>query len=232
MDILESVATDARRSLILPQTDESCPAIWFRLPPGYHDIKPVGRDELEEALTTVVGPPGNAALSVDEALNEAGLLMDLVRDFHHHGGVHSAFGLHREGSNRATVSFFTLSALSTVTRDPNLAVARVASSLAQSPMWGTRSHAVLELACSLPAALVTGVLETPSKVSVFQARLAVSYPSGAYIAVADLTSPSVEHSDAYTAILESIGQTISFTDPNTPATSAQAGTSRILELLP
>ncbi|WP_455351541.1 hypothetical protein [Streptomyces sp. SYSU K217416] len=158
--------------------------------------------------------------------------MGLLHDFYHQGGVYSAFGLHCEGLTRASVSFLTLSVLSTVTRDPALAVARAAASLTQSPTYATRSHTILELTCSLPAVLVTGMLKNQLGVEVFQARLVVAYPGGRYAAVADLTSPATEHGEAYTAILEGIGQTISFIDPESPATPEQRGTSRILELLP
>ncbi|WP_190123545.1 hypothetical protein [Streptomyces inusitatus] len=156
--------------------------------------------------------------------------------------AHMSIGVHPDGEHGASVSLFSLSMAGIASRTAGLAVAQCALAQMNSPLWSESTGRLLTLSSGLPAALVAGTLVSPPDESleelgitadfegVFQARLTIPCPTGEHIAVADLTSAAVRNSEAYTSILEGIGQTMSFSEPVETPEPAPRPTSRIRDL--
>ncbi len=128
-------------------------------------------------------------------------------------------------------SLFSLTILAADDPNPRLSVARIALSMARSSAWETSAQRVIDLPSSLPCYLVGGTITGPDgEQSLFQARVATTHPAGFHLLVLDLTSPALEHQEAYTDILEAIAHTLTFTDPD-PSPATAAPRSRVLDLL-
>ncbi|MFG2988834.1 hypothetical protein ACGFZK_05940 [Streptomyces sp. NPDC048257] len=198
------------------------PPVWFRLPPGFHDIGPGDRASLDafaEALRSLA------------AQRELSRLMDGLEELAGHDVVHTAFGFHPEEPVGVTTSLFSLTVRKVEQPNPRLAVARTALAIARSPLWASTDRRFVDLPSTLPCCLVTGVLSVPDvEHRLFQARVATAHPDGLHLLVLDLTSASTQHADAYSDILEAVAHTLCFSDPD-PGAPTAAGTSRILEVL-
>ncbi|WP_405713565.1 hypothetical protein OG264_31125 [Streptomyces xanthophaeus] len=202
--------------------DRDVPSIWFRLPPGFQDIGPSDRPQLE-GIAQVLGGP--------EALREVTRLMDAMDALPAHHVIHTSIGLHPDEPSGVATSLFSLTVRDSEHRNPRVAVAQSALAIARSSLWSNSSRQVVELASSLPCCLVAGLI-SPQDVEdeLFQARVVTADPMGGHVIVLDLTSRAREHADAYTSILEAVAHTLSFSDP-TASTPSSGGTSRILEVL-
>lgn len=218
----------------------SVPPVWFRLPPGFHDIRPADRDALEEVAEVLealggMGGMGDGAGSG----SQLGRLMDCLDELAAQPGlhlVHTAVGLHPEGPETLSTSLFSLAVRPAGDAGAGAGVARAALALARSTVGSGSTRRFLDLASGLPCALVSGVLPVPgTDRGLFQARVVTAHPGGRHLLLLDLTSAAAEHADAYTAILEAVAHTIAFSDPDPgprpPGSPGGAGTSRILELL-
>ncbi|MFE4260821.1 hypothetical protein [Streptomyces sp. NPDC056883] len=238
-------------------THHAVPPVWFRLPPGFHDIGPEDRGALEEVAGVLEGlaglgdgtdPAAGAAAGVTAgapagtgAGSQLALLMDRLDELAGHPGlhlVHTAIGLHPEGPEAVSTSLFSLSVRPA--EEPGsgtgaaAGVARTALALARSAPGSGSTRRFVELASGLPCALVCGVVPASgTDRGLFQARAVTAHPEGRHLFLLDLTSAATEHAGAYTAILEAVAHTISFADPGPrkPGPQGGAGTSRILELL-
>lgn len=214
-------------------TNRSVPPVWFRLPPGFHDIGPEDRGALEEAAEALaaLGDAGEGAGS------QLGRLMDRLDELAGQPGlhlVHTAVGLHPEGPETVSTSLFSLAVRLADDAGAGAGVARAALALAGSAHGSGWTRRFLDLPSGLPCALVCGVLPVPgTDRGLFQARAVTAHPDGRHLLLLDLTSAATEHADAYTAILEAVAHTIAFADPEPrpPGQPGGAGTSRILELL-
>ncbi|WP_327327230.1 hypothetical protein OG735_35505 [Streptomyces sp. NBC_01210] len=216
--------------------------MWFRLPPGYHTLDAIALDELENVTSALLTPILQSEQGVDHSLRDARAFLSLLDAMHQGGSIHTSIGVHPDGEDGACVSLFSLSVTDIAARTAGLAVAQSALALANSPLWSGNTRRILELPIGVSAALVAGTLSAPPRSlledagisatpsEVFQARLTVSYPSGAHIAVADLTSAATRHAGAYIDILEGIAQTITFAAP-VPSAACAPRPSRILEVL-
>ncbi|MCX5403439.1 hypothetical protein OHA37_06025 [Streptomyces sp. NBC_00335] len=233
--------------------NRSVPPVWFRLPPGFHDIRPEDREVLEEvaeALGALGGTGGTDAgassgggAGADAgfgAESQLGRLMDRLDELAGQPGlhlVHTAVGLHPEGPETVSTSLFSLAVRTTEDSGAGAGVARTALALARSALGSGATRRFLDLASGLPCALVCGVLPVPgADRELFQARAVTAHPDGRHLLLLDLTSTATGHADAYTAILEAVAHTIAFADPGPappgpPGPPGGAGTSRILELL-
>ncbi|MCM1967260.1 MULTISPECIES: hypothetical protein [unclassified Streptomyces] len=232
-------------------TRHAVPPVWFRLPPGFHDIGPEDRGALEEVAGVLealadFGDGTDAAAAAGAAAGtgagaQLALLMDRLDELAGQPGlhlVHTAVGLHPEGPEAVSTSLFSLSVRPA--EEPGSAtgaaagVARTALALARSAPGGGSTRSFVELASGLPCALVCGVVPASgTDRGLFQARAVTAHPEGRHLFLLDLTSAATEHAGAYTAILEAVAHTLSFADPRarTPGPPGGAGTSRILELL-
>ncbi|CAM5630633.1 hypothetical protein SAVIM338S_06022 [Streptomyces avidinii] len=199
------------------------PPLWYRLPPGFHDISPSDRAALDAVAETLGSP---------EARQQLSQLMDHLDELAgEHHVVHTSIGLHPEGPAGLSTSLFALTVRRADDTNPRLTVARTSLAIARSPLWTSSIRQFIELASALPCSLVAGIISTPTSAQgLFQARVTMAHPAGRHVLVLDLTSASVEHGDAYTDIIEAIAHTVSFSDPD-PRPGVTPNTSRILELL-
>ncbi|KJY20642.1 MULTISPECIES: hypothetical protein [Streptomyces] len=198
------------------------PPVWFRLPPGFHDIAPSDR----EALDTTA-----EALESADARSELSRLMDGLDDLKGHDVVHTSIGLHPEDPTGVATSLFSLTVRAAAQPNPRLTVARAALGIARSPLWTSSTRRFIELPSGLPCSLVAGIISLPGvEHRLFQARIATVHTDGLHLLVLDLTSACAQHADAYTEILEAVAHTIRFSDPD-PKAATPEGTSRILEVL-
>ncbi|MEU9378274.1 hypothetical protein AB0D94_31560 [Streptomyces sp. NPDC048255] len=201
---------------------DGMPPVWFRLPPGFHDIGPEDRASLDAVAQ---------ALDSQDAQRELAQLMDGLDELAGLDVVHTAIGLHPDDPVGVCTSLFSMTVRLAGDPSPRVAAARTALGIARSPLWEASLRRCIDLASSLPCYLIAGTLAlSGSKQRVFQARIAACHPGGMHVLVLDLTSAAIQHGAAYTDILEAIAHTISFTDPN-PSPSAAPMTSRISELL-
>lgn len=200
----------------------SIPPIWFRLPPGFHDIGPGDRASLN-TFAEALGSP--------EAQRDLSQLMDGLEELTGHDVVHTALGFHPEEPVGVTTSLFSLTIRRAEQPNPKLTVARSALAIARSALWTSSLRRFIDLPSALPCCLVAGAISVPDvEHRLFQARVATVHPDGLHLLVLDLTSASTQHADAYTDILEAVAHTLSFSDPD-PSPPTTAGTSRILEVL-
>ncbi|MFE9632608.1 hypothetical protein [Streptomyces sp. NPDC006463] len=198
------------------------PPVWFRLPPGFHDIGPDDRASLNSFAE---------ALNSPAAQQELAQLMDGLEELSGHDIVHTSFGFHPEGPGGVATSLFSLTTRPAEQTNSRLTVARTALAIARSTLWTSSVRRFIDLASALPCCLVAGVISVPGvEQRLFQAKVATVHPDGFHLLILDLTSTSVQHADAYTDILEAVAHTIRFSDPAVSAPTA-TGSSRILELL-
>ncbi|MFJ7589739.1 hypothetical protein ACIQZO_20625 [Streptomyces sp. NPDC097617] len=200
----------------------SIPPIWFRLPPGFHDVGPGDAASLDAIAETLESPAAQRELSH---------LVNGLEELAGHDVVHSALGFHPEEPVGVATSLFSLMIRRVEQPNPRLAVARTALAIARSSLWTGAVRRSVDLPSALPCCLVAGTISVPAvDHHLFQARVATVHPGGLHLLVLDLTSASTQHSDAYTDILEAVAHTLQFTDPD-PSVPKGNGTSRILELL-
>lgn len=200
----------------------SVPAVWFRLPPGFHAIGPGDRASLNAFAE---------AMGSSDAQRELTQLMDDLEELAGHDVVHTAIGLHPEDPVGVTTSLFSLTIRPAGQPNPRLTVARTALAISRSPLWTSSIRRFIDVPSALPCCLVAGIMSLPDvEHRLFQARVATVHPDGLHLLVLDLTSASTQHADAYTDILEAIAHTVLFSDPE-PCVPSTAGTSRILEVL-
>ncbi|WP_326586991.1 hypothetical protein [Streptomyces sp. NBC_01294] len=198
------------------------PPVWFRLPPGFHDIGPENRASLNSFAE---------ALGSSDAQRELSHLMDDLEKLTGHHVVHTALGFHPEDPVGVTTSLFSLTVRPVEQPNSRLAVARTALAMADSPLWTSSIRRFIDLPSALPCCLVAGIIAVPDvEHRLFQARVATVHPDGLHLLVLDLTSAATQHADAYTDILEAVAHTLLFSDPE-PSVPPAAGTSRILEVL-
>ncbi|MFG2981520.1 hypothetical protein ACGFYQ_09700 [Streptomyces sp. NPDC048258] len=202
--------------------ETALPPVWFRLPPGFHDIGPEDRTILD-SVAQALGSP--------DAQRELAQLVDGLDELAGHGVVHTAIGLHPDEPVGVCTSLFSLSVRPAIDPNPRASVARTALGIARSTVWETSTRRFIDLPSSLPCYLVAGTIDVPRvQQQVFQARIATSHPGGLHVLILDLTSAATQHHGAYTDILEAIALTLTFTDPN-PSPPLAPPTSRILEVL-
>ncbi|MGW2269171.1 hypothetical protein [Streptomyces yangpuensis] len=201
---------------------KSVPPVWFRLPPGFHDIGPGDR----AALNAVAESLGSA-----DAQQELSQLIDGLEELAGHSVVHTAIGLHPEEPSGISTSLFSLTVRTAEQPSPRTTVARAALGIARSPHWTNPIRRFIDLSSGLPCCLVAGTILVPAvEHGLFQARVATVHPDGCHLLVLDLTSSSTQHADAYTDIIEAVAHTVVFSDPShRPETAAVA--SRIMEVL-
>lgn len=198
------------------------PPVWFRLPPGFHDIGPGDRTAMDEVTD---------ALGSTEAQEQLSWLMDRLDELAEHHVVHTAIGLHPDEPVGVCASLFSLAVHRTDHENPRVAVARTALAMAGPEPRPGSTRRFLDLPSSLPCCLITGTIAAPgSEQPVFQARVAVAHAESPYIVVLGLTSASLQHAEAYTDILEAVTHTVGFTDPGSSPHRA-ARPSRISEVL-
>ncbi|WP_328928690.1 hypothetical protein OG429_31820 [Streptomyces sp. NBC_00190] len=202
--------------------ETALPPVWFRLPPGFHDIGPEDRASLD-AVAHALGSP--------DARQELAQLVDGLDELAGLGVVHTAIGLHPDEPVGVCTSLFSLSIRPTDEPNPRVAAARTALGIARSAAWAASARRFIDLPSSLPCYLVAGTINVPrAQQHVFQARIATSHPGGLHVLVLDVTSAATQHHGAYTEILEAIALTLSFTDPD-PSPPPAPRASRILEVL-
>lgn len=210
---------------------QTAPPVWFRLPPGFHDIGPADRSALTE-VAEALGGPG--------AREQLGPLMDALDALAGVAGqdlVHTSVGLHPDGPEAVSTSLFSLTVRPADGAGPRADVARTALAVAGSALWSGSTRRFVDLASALPCYLVSGAVSVPGTgPDLFQARAVTAHPEGRHVLVLDLTSAATEHADAYTSILEAVTHTVGFADPRPrplplPGAPGVGGTSRILELL-
>ncbi|MEU7723705.1 hypothetical protein AB0B78_00305 [Streptomyces sp. NPDC040724] len=196
--------------------------MWFRLPPGFHDIGPGDKAALLTVAEALGSPDGQRELSQ---------LMDGLEELAGHDVVHTALGFHPEEPVGVTTSLFSLTIQRAEQPNPRLTVARTALAIARSSLWESSTRRFIDLPSALPCCLVAGIISVPGvEQRLFQARVATVHPDNLHLLLLDLTSASTQHADAYTDILEAVAHTVLFTDPE-PSTLPATGTSRILEVL-
>ncbi|CAM5299080.1 hypothetical protein GCM10010343_27400 [Streptomyces avidinii] len=202
--------------------DGNIPPVWFRLPPGFHDIGPGDASSLEAFAE---------ALGSTAAQRDLSQLMDGLEDLKGHDVVHTALGFHPEEPVGVSTSLFSLTIRRVEQPNPRLAVARTALAIARSSLWTSAVRRFIDLPSTLPCCLVAGTISVPEiEHHLFQARITTVHPDALHLLVLDLTSASSQHAGAYTDILEAVAHTLQFTDPD-PSVPTAAGTSRILEVL-
>ncbi|MER6250279.1 hypothetical protein ABT224_02615 [Streptomyces sp. NPDC001584] len=200
----------------------SLPPVWFRLPPGFHDIGPGDAASLDALAEASDSSAAQAELSE---------LMDGLEELAGHDVVHTALGFHPEEPVGVTTSLFSLTIRRVEQPNPRLAVARTALAIARSTLWTSSVRRFIDLPSTLPCCLVAGVISVPGiDHHLFQARVATVHPDGLHLLVLDLTSACTEYAAAYTDILEAVAHTLQFTDPD-PIAPKATGTSRLLEVL-
>ncbi|MFB7264747.1 hypothetical protein ACFCXH_21735 [Streptomyces nojiriensis] len=198
------------------------PPVWFRLPPGFHDIGPGDAATLDAFAEALDSPTAQKELSQ---------LMDGLEELAGHDVVHTALGFHPEEPVGVTTALFSLTIRRIDQPNPRLAVARTALAIARSTPWTSSVRRFIDLPSALPCCLVAGIISVPDiGHQLFQARVSTVHPDGLHVLVLDLTSASTEHAESYTDILEAVAHTLQFTDPD-PGVPTATGTSRILEVL-
>ncbi|WP_405677593.1 hypothetical protein OG239_34385 [Streptomyces sp. NBC_00868] len=202
--------------------ETAMPPLWFRLPPGFHDIRPEHRAALD-AVAQALGSP--------DAQRELTQLMDGLDQLVGYDVVHTAIGMHPDEPTGVCTSLFSLTTRPADHANPRVAVARTALGIARSNVWDTATRRFIDLPSSLPCYLVAGAITLPrGGRQVFQARIATSHPAGLHVLVLDLTTAAIQYYEAYTDILEAVAHTLTFTDPN-PRPPGPPTTSRLLEVL-
>ncbi|WKD31571.1 hypothetical protein [Streptomyces xanthophaeus] len=200
----------------------SLPPVWFRLPPGFHDIGPGDAASLNAFAGALDSPAAQGELSD---------LMGSLEELTGHDVVHTALGFHPEEPVGVTTSLFSLTIRQVEQPNPRLAVARTALAIARSTLWSSAVRRFIDLPSALPCCLIAGIISVPDiEHHLFQARIATVHPDGRHLLALDLTSAGTEHAAAYTDILEAVAHTLQFTDPD-PIAPKATGTSRILEVL-
>ncbi|MFD8884354.1 hypothetical protein ACFV0H_17775 [Streptomyces erythrochromogenes] len=198
------------------------PPVWFRLPPGFHNVRPDDRSALDGFAE---------ALGSADAQRDLSQLMDGLEELTDHDVVHTAIGLHPEEPFGVATSLFALTVRPASQPNPRLTVARTAMAIARSPLWTSSIRRFIDLPSGLPCCLVAGTISAPDvEHGLFQARVATVHPDGHHLLLLDLTSASAQHADAYTDIVEAIAHTVVFSDPDSTEATA-TGTSRILDVL-
>lgn len=199
------------------------PPLWFRLPPGFHDVSPVDRT----ALTELAG-----ALDSPEAQRELTALMDGLEQLAGHHVVHTALGLHPDESTGLCSSVFSLTVLPAASGSARLDAARIALAASQSSLLSSPVRRQVELPSGQPCYVVAGTISVlDSQEQLFQARIITPHSDAPHVVVLDLTSAAVHHAEAYTDILEAVALTVTFSDPAPAPPGPHPGTSRILEVL-
>jgi hypothetical protein len=211
------------------------------LPPGYYDLDAIMSADIEQVAVAVLPLILENENLVDCARGELRTVLSLVSALDTDAAVHASFGIHPDGDNGASISLFSLSVTEIESRTPTLAAAQGALAIAGSSSWQVRTGKVIELPVGVHAGLVAGSLAPPPSdllkragihappCEVFQARLAVPFPTGRHLAVAEITSAASRHAESYTDILECIARTVAFADPELPAPPTLRQ-SRLLEL--
>ncbi|GLV89035.1 hypothetical protein Slala04_04890 [Streptomyces lavendulae subsp. lavendulae] len=203
-------------------TNPASPPVWFRLPPGFHDVSPSDRAALDEIAYSLGSP---------DAQGQLARLMDGLTQLDGHRVVHTALGLHPDDPTGVCTSLFSLTIRPTGEVDLNPILARTALAIAESSLWTSSLRRPVELPSALPCYLIAGTMALPGTgQQLFQARVATAHADGRHILVLDLTSAAIHHADGYTDIIEAIAHTVSFTDP-APSRADSPGTSRVLEVL-
>ncbi|MBT2407366.1 MULTISPECIES: hypothetical protein [unclassified Streptomyces] len=206
--------------------DRAAPPIWFRLPPGFHDIGPGDRGAVDR-IADALGRP--------DARRDLGRLMDNLDELTAHHVVHTSVGLHPVDPVGVSASFFSLTVRNSDHANPRVSVAQTALAIARSTLWMSSARRFIDLPSSQPCCLVAGIISAPGvEQPVFQARAVMAHPEGGHVLVLDLTSAATEHADAYTSILEAVAHTVSFSNPDPdsdPGPAGKTATSRILDLL-
>ncbi|MEV6570807.1 hypothetical protein [Streptomyces sp. NPDC051577] len=203
-------------------SDTDVPPLWFRLPPGFHDLGPGDRAALDDMAVALDSP---------DARRELGRLMDGLRELADHQVVHTAIGLHPDETDGVATSLFSLTVRPSPETLPRLNVARTALAITRSGLWSSSTSRAIDLPSSLPCCLVTGTITLPETgQEMFQARVATAHACAPHVLVLDLTSAATHYAEAYGDILEAIAHTLTFSDP-TPSSTSGPRTSRILEVL-
>ncbi|MET9636395.1 hypothetical protein ABZY83_08225 [Streptomyces virginiae] len=203
-------------------TSSASPPLWFRLPPGFHDVSPSDRAALDEIAYSLGSP---------DTQGELARLMDGLAELAGHRVVHTALGLHPDEPTGVCTSLFSLTIRPTGEVDLNLSLARTALAIAKSSLWTSSLRRPVELPSALPCYLIAGTIALPGTgQQLFQARVATAHADGRHILVLDLTSAAVHQAEGYTDIIEAIAHTVRFTDPD-PSPADTPGTSRLLEVL-
>ncbi|MFD3938597.1 hypothetical protein ACFWSF_09840 [Streptomyces sp. NPDC058611] len=203
-------------------SDDTVPPLWFRLPPGFHDISPSDRSALEAVADALESP----AAQRDIAQLTKGLV-----SLHAHDVAYTSIGLHPDDPAGMATSVFSLTVRPAQHPNPRVSVAQTALTIARCTLWRDPMRRLIDLPSGLPCCLVAGLI-SPDGVGdhLFQARVTTTDPEGQHILILDLTSAAVGYADAYTSILEAVAHTLSFTDPN-PRPAESMRTSRLLEVL-
>ncbi|MET9800498.1 hypothetical protein [Streptomyces sp. NPDC006368] len=224
-------------------SNDSTPPVWFRLPPGFHSFQNVSQEALTRIVSECVLPLLEGTPEADSLLGDTQVLAGAVDTLLGKGCAYLALGLHPDDAEGACASLFSLSTIRTAGPSPTVAAARAGITLAKSPLWEAKRSTTLALPTGVSAAMVAGIFTpplteaqstrpSPASTKVFQARLAMPYPCGSHVIVADLTSAATHYADAYTDILEAVAHTFSFTAPAPVSEfTGTAPTSRILEFL-
>lgn len=200
-------------------THISSAPVWFRLPPGFHDVHPSDR--------TALGSFADA-LNSSTAQQELMQLMDTVDALADLQVVHTALGLHPDEQGGVATSVFAMTVRPTEAGNPQVAAARTALAVTQSALWNISTRRLIALPSGLPCYLVAGTILVAEK-ELFQAKVLMSHADGDHVLVLDLTSTEIRYADAYSDIIEAVTYTVSFTDPAPPPVTT--ATSRILEVL-
>ncbi|MFD7556256.1 hypothetical protein ACFV9E_17155 [Streptomyces sp. NPDC059835] len=202
----------------------AAPPIWFRLPPGFHDIGPRDRAALDD-VAHALGSPA--------AARDIAHLMEMMGVLHAHGVVHTAIGLHPDDLTGVATSLFSLTIRQAEHDNPRVSVSQTALAIARSALWTSSTRRMIELPSSLPCFLVAGFISSAETADhMFQARIATTDSQGHYVIILDLTSAATQYADDYTSILEAVSHTVSFSDPDPePSPPGATRPSRILEVL-
>ncbi|WP_392897632.1 hypothetical protein [Streptomyces sp. LN699] len=200
------------------------PPIWYRLPPGFHDVGPHDRAALIDIA---------ADLGSSRAQDELTDLTDRLSQLSAHQVVCTSIGLHPDELNGVSTSLFSVSIRRMDGSNPALMVARTALDITRSELWRNSTRRFIDLPSALPCCLISGTLSLPkTEQHVFQARVVTAHPDGLHVLILDLTSASIEHSEAYTDILEAVTHTVCFSDPlPAPESPTTTRPSRISEVL-
>ncbi|MFE2328524.1 hypothetical protein ACFXD5_32275 [Streptomyces sp. NPDC059385] len=203
-------------------SDTSTPPVWFRLPLGFHRISPNDRGALQDIA---------GALGSREAQQELTALVDGLDELAGHHVVYTAVGLHPDEPAGLSASVFSVTAHPGEPGGLRLKVARTALAIARGALWNDSVRRLIELPSGLPCYLIAGTISVPgSQQQLYQAKVTTAHADGLHVLVLDLTSAAIQHSEAYTDIIEAISYTVTFSDPD-PSPPSAPRTSRILEVL-
>jgi hypothetical protein len=223
-------------------TPHSEPAVWFRLPPGYHSLDTIGPEAIQQQVELLVTYGVLDTAGAQEASRHATAVSKLRNLLMERDAFHLSLGFHPEQDAGVCASLFSLAAVKTTAPSPRVAVARAGLALAESDQWKPERAEFLPLGTA-PAAFVCGrmtsfassgadevdVLPTPDEV--FQARVVMPFPGSGRLLVADLTTTAVAQADAYADILEGIAHTITFRAPEAQSDATPTAVSQILDVL-